>query len=95
MLRKAIKEGKEPPAGTHFIYPDIETYADFEKPNPDEEIFSEFLEDEHSPENMISIEIIKRVSLRNKLRKIELERKQDGETEIDSLNIDYTNYEGK
>jgi len=95
LYRKAMKDAKEPPTGTHIIYPE------------DEEIFSEFVEDEFSPDNMISNDTIKRAALRNKLREIEEEKKTKvyykgevigefkGEIETTDLNIDYQNEEGK
>jgi hypothetical protein len=51
---------------------------------PDEEMFME--NDEFSLDNTISHDTIKRVSLQNKLRKIEEEK--------GNINIDYTNYHG-
>ena len=80
LLIQAIIDGieAEPISGT-IMYPD------------EEEIFSKFEDDEHSPENVISDDLIKTVSLRNRLNKIEEER----ETRMDDVNIDYQNYEGK
>ena len=77
LYRKAVKDGKEPPDGTHIKYPD-----------PDEEIFSEFNEDEHSPENVISDELIKRVSLRHKLNKIANEEEIEKFGDFDHTRID-------
>ena len=78
LLIQAIRDGKEPPNGTHIIYPD-----------EDEEIFSEFNEiDEHSPENVISDELIKRVSLRHKLNKIANEREMKEFGDFDHTRID-------
>ena len=77
LYRKAVKDGKEPPDGTRIKYPD-----------PDREIFSEFNEDEHSPENVISDELIKRVSLRHKLNKIANEEEIEKFGDFDHTRID-------
>ena len=69
LLWQAIMEGYEDPVdGTVITYPD------------EEQIFSEFETDEHSPENLDIDKAIKTVSLRNKLKDIEEEREIDKHT---------------
>lgn len=48
--------------------------------------------DEHSPENLDIDNAIKTVYLRNKLKKIEEERK---ETKIEDVNLDYDRIDGR
>lgn len=73
LLIQAIEDGDDPEDGSVLSY-------------PDEEIFSEFEGDKHSPEHLKTDSILKVLSLRQKLNEIEKER------EIDDININYQNY---
>lgn len=80
-------------AGIFFVYLLIQAIEDGDDPEDntvitysDEEIFSEFEDDEHSPEQLKTDSILKVLSLRRRLNEIEKER------EIDDININYQNY---
>jgi hypothetical protein len=88
LLRKAIKDGKEEPSdGTIISYPDL----DLMDATHGGVMFISFPsdEDEHSPENTISDDTLKRAILRNKLQKIDEERHQD------DVDLDYQREDGK